>query len=95
MPILMSRDNPTGAKLEDLLDQVAAELEGKNALLRDRLENDPDVVHDEVRKSIFERAWNNNRKVIEHLYEAQRTQIDTMRTFSELGPDKGPTAPRI
>lgn len=29
MPILMSRDNPTGAKLEDLLDQVAAELEGK------------------------------------------------------------------
>ncbi len=95
MPILMSRDNPTGAKLEDLLDQVAAELTAKNALIEERLRNDLTLTNGSVSKQVFERAWNNNRKVIEHLYEAQRIQIDTMQSFTQLGPDKGPTAPRI
>lgn len=90
-PILMSRDNPDGAKLEELLDQLAFELDIKNALLFDTL---PTAIGT-PRAIVISRAVGNNNAIIQMLRGCASLQRDTMAAFDQLGPDKGPTAPRI
>lgn len=96
-PILMSRDNPDGAKLEDLLEQVLLELEAKNAMLLTTIQTatKPAPLSTKTAEDALRLAVDNNHRVIELLREARRIQTNTMAAFDQLGPNKGPTAPRI
>jgi hypothetical protein len=90
-PILMSRDNPDGAKLEELLDQLIAELNAKNNLL---FETTPSAIGT-PRVNVISRAVGNNNAILQMLRGCASLQRDTMAAFEQLGPDKGPTAPRV
>ncbi|MCJ2067794.1 hypothetical protein MKK75_03055 [Methylobacterium sp. J-030] len=84
IPVLMSKDNPDGWKLELLLPQLCQELADKNA----RLAGDPSAT------AILVRA--NNVRILDLLLEAERLQRDTQARLTELGPDRGPSGrPRI
>lgn len=83
--VLMSRDNPNGWKLEELLGKVAGELAVKTKRLEESLAGD-----------LAEVAKLNNTKIGLLLHQACGIQLETMRRFNEtLGPDKGPSNPRI
>lgn len=84
MALLMSAENPEGAKLEEILDQIADELKAKNA----KLEGDfsPCSVH----------VANNNLSIISALRKCVAIQEDSIAKLSELGQDNGPYGtPRI
>ena len=83
-PLLMSRDNPDGWTLEDLLEQVEREIQAKT----DRLEGE---TH---RLALFLRG--NNRRIIENLRLARQMQVMAMEELSDIGPDEGPRGvPRL
>ncbi|MBE7247465.1 MAG: hypothetical protein INR63_21185 [Actinomycetospora chiangmaiensis] len=82
--VLMSADNPTGWKLEELLVQISEDLRVKN----DRLEGDASPTSRAIRI--------NNLGVIDCLALAGVRQSDTLRRLDLLGPDQGPGGtPRI
>lgn len=82
--ILMSRENPEGHKLEELLATVQSELIVKTALL----EGDDCPASEAIRT--------NNEKIVALLQEAESLQRDTMQRLNDLGEDKGPYAePRV
>lgn len=82
--VLMSADNPTGWKLEELLAQIAQDLRVKN----DRLEGDASPTSKAV--------LINNLGIIDCLTLAEVRQRDTLRRLNLLGPDQGPGGvPRI
>jgi len=82
--VLMSADNPTGWKLEELLVQVSQDLRVKN----DRLEGDASPTSRAIRI--------NNLGVIDCLALAGVRQSDTLRRLDLLGSDQGPSGtPRI
>jgi hypothetical protein len=84
MTILMSAENPTGHKLEDLLVQLQAEIIAKNA----KIVNDHNPVAARVRS--------NNYKILANLAEAEAAQRDSYRRMSQLRPDEGPLGvPRL
>lgn len=78
MPILMSATNPTGAKLEELLEQIAVELEAKNA----NIEHDP--------KPCSRVISTNNLSIISALRKCVHIQNDSLAQLNELGQDEGP-----
>lgn len=81
-PILMSRDNPDGYKLEDLLSALRLEIEGKSM----RVAQDPRAI-DLVRS---------NARIIKLLAEAEAVQREALAALDRLGPDQGPRGtPRI
>tara|TARA_R110002033_G_scaffold125308_1_gene167283 strand:- start:71225 stop:72115 length:891 start_codon:yes stop_codon:yes gene_type:complete len=83
--VLMSRDNPNGWKLEELLGKVEGELAVKTKRLEESLAGD-----------LADEAIRNNLRIRDLLLKSQSIQFSTMRSFSEkLGPDKGPSSPRI
>lgn len=83
-PVLMSRDNPKGWKLEDLLTRISNELSVKNDLISD----------DECDLNKLIRA--NNVRIIEKLHESRNIQNQTMKLLDErFGPNQDPTQPRI
>lgn len=82
--VLMSVDNPTGWKLEDLLARIVQDLRVKN----DRLEGDASPTSRAV--------LINNLGVIDCLALAGVRQLDTLRRLDLIGPDRGPGGtPRI
>lgn len=82
--VLMSVDNPTGRKLEELLAEIAEDLRVKN----DALEADPSPISRAVRI--------NNLGILDCLALAGVRQLDTLRRLNLLGPDQGPGGtPRI
>lgn len=82
--LLMSRDNPEGMKLEELLAQVRSELVTKTALL----EGDDCPVSKDIQDS--------NRAIINLLLEAEAIQRNTMERLRIVGEDNGPYAePRV
>ncbi len=84
IPVLMSKDNPEGWKLELLLPQLCQELADKNA----RLAGDASAT------AILVRA--NNVRILDLLLEAERLQRDTQGRLAALAPDQGPGGqPRI
>lgn len=84
IPVLMSKDNREGWKLELLLPQLCQELADKNA----RLAGDASAT------AILVRA--NNVRILDLLLEAERLQRDTQARLDALGPDPGPSGrPRI
>lgn len=83
-PILMSRENPTGYKLEDLLRKLRDEIEQKS----NRIKGDPNPQALLIR--------NKNAKISLLLREAEHLQREVMGTLDVIGIDQGPTGrPRI
>ncbi|EIZ83677.1 gp50 protein [Methylobacterium sp. GXF4] len=84
MSILMSSDNPTGAKLEEHLAQLIAEIEAKCR----KIEGD--------QRSEAQTVLHNNREIIGHLKLALRHQEHSQAVLAAMAPDQGPTGkPRI
>ena len=84
MSILMSAENPTGAKLEEHLRELIAEVETKcRKIERDARPAAQTVLH-------------NNREIIAHLKQAVTHQEHSQRLLADMAPDQGPTGtPRI
>lgn len=83
-PILMSAENPSGMKLEDLLSQVQQELLAKTNKIADSTV--PTAIEVKGR----------NYKILAHLQSAEVLQRESYTKLAELGPDTGPTGtPRI
>lgn len=80
--LLMSKDNPDGWKLEDLLETIKDELQEKS----DRL------VNDECRVSKLLRR--NNSHIGALLDVAEKIQRESMEQLDTLGEDQGPTGQR-
>ena len=84
-PLLMSKANPEGWKLEELLDKAALEIETlKTPLIRD----DP--------RPAARTVVHNNGRIVALLNEAARLQRDSYRVLATIGPNEGPLGkPRI
>lgn len=83
-PLLMSRENPHGWPLENLLQQLATEIEQKTA----RIVGDSSPVAGYV--------VNNNVRIYHSLLHLRSLQLDSIEALKQLGPDKGPNGqPRI
>ena len=84
MPILMSRDNPDGHKLEDLLVTVGQELSAKTSRLAgDRCPTAKFIVC-------------NNQRIVDLLNMAVSIQRETLDELKKVGPDQGPRGtPRV
>ena len=81
VPVLMSKDNPSGWKLEELLPQLRQEIADKNAR----------IAGDQSATAILVRA--NNFRVLDHLLAAEDLQRNTVDRLSALAPDPGPNGP--
>ena len=83
-PILMSAENPTGWKLDELLERLQNEIRLKSA----KIEADPRMQAKCVRI--------NNDQIINLLGLAASTQRHSMLILESIGPNQGPTGtPRI
>ncbi|GJD59616.1 hypothetical protein [Methylobacterium dankookense] len=83
-PVLMSASNPTGWKLEELVDQLLIELNAKNA----RISEDPSAAAVIVR--------GNNAVILCLLDVIGAYQRGIVTTLDGIGPDQGPKGrPRI
>ncbi|RWX72570.1 hypothetical protein [Mesorhizobium sp. M2A.F.Ca.ET.039.01.1.1] len=83
-PILMSRENPDGHKLEELLPAIRLEIEGKNL----KIMND--------QRDAAQTLLANNKRIIRLLAEAEELQRASLQKLAEIGPDQGPRGkPRV
>lgn len=78
-PILMSRENPTGWKLESLTEKLREEINRKSL----NIASDPSVEAQIV--------TNNNFQIIGLLMQIEALQRESMVIMSQIGPDQGPT----
>lgn len=82
--ILMTRDNPNGAKLEELLDKLCEEIQTKSDTVTANVKTDKDR---DAAVIICQR----NFDIIEHLKAAAIVQRGTLDLVEKsYGPDKGP-----
>ena len=81
--ILMSRNNPEGHKLEELITSIVDDINIKNNQIRD---SDNDMANDII---------SNNMTCIYHLLLAKEAWNNSRELLNLIGPDKGPTEPRI
>ncbi len=80
--ILMSRDNPNGYKLEELLEKIVNEVNGKSDYIRDN--------------KALAHIVNNNDQIAVKLCEAIGIQHASLNSLTEkYGEDKGPNNPRV
>jgi hypothetical protein len=83
-PILMSAENPTGWKLEDLLSQLRDEVLAKTSKIKD----------DD--RPVAQRVTQNNRTILQYLTAAETLQRDSLAALATVAPDPGPLfKPRI
>ncbi|OAS26296.1 hypothetical protein [Methylobacterium platani] len=83
-PILMSRANPDGAKLEDHLAQLIDELRAKTANVR----GDASPVAEIVAR--------HNVQIMDLLAAARVLQLGTIEALAQVAPDPGPRGtPRV
>lgn len=83
-PVLMTPDNPTGWKLEDLVAQLKVEILAKC-----------DRIKDDSRPQAM-RVMLNNASIIALLDKIRVIQRGSLALLDQLGPDNGPLgAPRI
>lgn len=80
-PVRMSGDNPTGWKLEELVQQLRLELHAKN----DRIALDPSPAAKTVRV--------NNLGIIDLLSVIEGRQRDTLALLDSIRPDPSPGGP--
>lgn len=78
--ILMSASNPFGHKLEELLTQMADEMEAKTEAISKK----PPTI-------LTERITDNNNRIIHCLKASTAIQSDSMAALDEAGPNQGPT----
>ena len=82
--ILMSKENPDGYKLEELLIQLQNEINDKNKK----------IIGDGSDLSKHVQA--NNLQIMRHLNEARNYQVDSFLQMSKKAPDEGANGkPRI
>ena len=82
--ILMSKENPTGYKLEELLTQLINEIKDKNAK----------IINDN--SDLSKLVQNNNLKIVFSLNDALNAQRHSFLQMSKKAPDDGPNGkPRI
>lgn len=77
-PILMSKENPNGWKLEDLLCQVRKELLVKT----EKITGDESAVSMKVQC--------NNLSIMRHLFNAEALQRESIAVLATKAPDEGP-----
>lgn len=83
-PVLMSRDNPEGWKLEDLLSQLRDEIVAKNR----------NIANDD--RPAAQAVHQNNKAILQLLAGCENLQRDSLSRLDALGPDQGPLGkPRI
>lgn len=83
-PVLMSKENPTGWKLESLTEKLREEINRKSL----NIASDPSVEAQLV--------TNNNFQIIGLLMQVEALQRESMVIMSTRGPDEGPTGkPRL
>jgi len=80
-PILMSADNPTCWKLEELLAQIRKELMVKT----EKITGDESTVSMKVQC--------NNLSIMRQLFNAEALQRESIAVLAIKGPDQGPTGP--
>lgn len=83
-PVLMSRDNPAGWKLEELMEQVRCEIMSKSLNIADDMSFEAQTVK------------NNNFLILGLLMQVEAIQRQSFVVMSKLGEDQGPNGkPRI
>ncbi|MDF4891579.1 hypothetical protein P3566_22070 [Vibrio parahaemolyticus] len=83
-PVLMSRDNPEGWKLEDLMEQVRSEIMSKSLNIAEDMSFEAQTVK------------NNNFLILGLLMQVEAIQRQSFVVMSRLGEDQGPNGkPRI
>jgi hypothetical protein len=78
-PILMSKENPNGWKLEELLAQIRKELLVKT----EKITGDESTVSMKVQC--------NNLSIMRHLFNAEALQRESIAVLATKAPDQGPT----
>ncbi|MCC3798243.1 hypothetical protein ACXHQB_23800 [Vibrio parahaemolyticus] len=78
-PILMSRENPNGWKLESLTEKLREEINRKSLNIASDQSFEAQIV------------TNNNFQIIGLLMQIEALQRDSMVIMSQIGPDQGPT----
>lgn len=82
--VLMGPQNPTGWKLEDLLPQIAGEVEAKTL----KIASDP--------RPVARLVAENNDLIVKHLEEAEKLQRASYAALDAMAPNQGPLGkPRI
>lgn len=79
LPVLMSRDNPTGWKLEELTENLRVEIQAKSL----NISGDMSIQAQTV--------TNNNFQIIGLLMQIEALQRQSFAVMSQLGEDQGPT----
>lgn len=83
-PVLMSPQNPTGWKLEDLLEALRREVKAKCAKIADDS------------RPVARAVLRNNEQILGLLRQAEALQRDSYDRLNTMAPDEGPLGtPRI
>lgn len=83
-PILMSRTNPDGIPLEDIVDQLIAEMAEK----QEYIENDRTLASQSLKY--------NSRQIIDLLLRIKRINEESRNLLESISPDEGPDGkPRV
>ena len=91
-PLLMTAENQTGWRFEDLASHLADEMWAKTRKFERMLA----VEMDPAKAAVVTEARRNNLHIIAALELARTYQLATMRLLDSIGPDQGPSgAPRI
>lgn len=81
--ILMTRDNPEGLKLEEVLQTLVEEIAQKSDYIR----SSKHVLRDEILAS--------NSRITSRLLEALNDQVAIYRKLDAISPNRGPLNPRL
>ena len=87
--ILLSRENPTGHKLEELLQQVITDVELKSESIS--MQFDGTSPQQCLKTDVMCHVLENNHTVVKALRLALKAQIDTLEQLKRLGPGQGVT----
>ena len=87
--ILLSRENPTGHKLEELLQQVITDVELKSESITTQF--DGTSPQQCLKTDVMCHVLENNHTVVKALRLALKAQIDTLEQLKRLGPGQGVT----
>ncbi len=83
-PILMSRTNPDGIPLEDIIDQLIAEMNEK----QEYIEKDKSLAAQSLKL--------NSRQIIDLLIRIKRINNESRNLLETISPDQGPVGkPRV
>ena len=91
--ILLSREYPEGYKLEELLQLVITDVEIKSEDLSVKLAGKTATGCNKT--DVMCEVLQNNQQIVKLLRAALSYQLSSLSALNTLGPDKGPTAPRI